>query len=249
MLYKFFLSKKGFTLTEIMIVFTILSILTAVAVPIMGTLLHKQKINDCKNQREAISAVVIQTTSGMIDNGKKQPAILFNNLQSDHYTAYPGDGVNGNMDDAYVGQPCFILWSEKVDTVKDSADVPHTINQLPVSIGDIRGKHRDEIQSTWTQYPNYGRTAYSYNDGCAYDAEYAAKHQEEKTPRTNPAATCFLKKKALKNTPLYNFMDNYEVPVCPFVDDYTSKDEPEYFYYIFADATVLCSCPDCNEAD
>ena len=58
-----------------------------------------------------------------------------------------------------------------------------------------------------------------------------------------------LKKKSLQNTPIYHFFDNIEIPVCPLADDYTSRGEPEYFYYFFADGTVLCSCPDCNEAD
>ena len=253
MLYKFLRSKKGFTLTELMVIATILAILTAISVPIMANVSHKQKLNDCINQREVISAVLFQVTSGMMDNGKKQPSIDFSNLQADHYTTYPGDGVIGNKDDAYVGQPCFILWCEKVDNTKDSVGVSHTINQLPVTIGAIRGSHREKITNS-NQYPNYGKTAYSYNDGCAYNEEYAEKHPQEFSPHTNPQATCFLKKKSLENKALYTYLNNFEIPICPFVKyyssaDYLNKVKPEYYYYIFADGTVLCSCPECNEAD
>ncbi len=248
MLYKFLRSKKGFTLVEIVVVVSILSVLTAISVPLVGSILRKQKINDCINQREVISATISQAMSGMFDNGKKQPSLNLSNLQEDHRCTYPGDGVTGNKDDAYVGKQCFILWNEKVDTVKDSKGTSHTINQLPFTLGDLRGKHRDTI-SNWSTYPNYAKTAYSYNDGCSYDADYAEKHPSEKTPRTNPQATCFLKKKVLGDQPFYEYLDNMEIPVCPFVDDYTAKDEPEFFYYIFEDGTVLCSCPDCNALD
>ncbi len=251
MLYKFLLSKKGFTLVELMVVATILGILTAVSIPVFSSIMHKQRLNDCKNQRTVFSATIEQIMSGMMDSGKKQPKIDFSQLQSDHYTQYPGDGVKGNLDDAYVGKNCFILWNEKVDTIKDSAGTTHAINQLPVTFGDVRGKHRSTI-SNWQEYANDSKSPYSYNDGCAYDAKYAAEHINEKSPKTNPQAVCFLKKTDLAADFLYEYLfldEKGTLPVCPLVGEYTSKNEPEYFYYIFEDGTVLCSCPDCNTAE
>lgn len=75
MLYKFLNSKKGFTLTEIMVVVLIMSILVAVAVPILITSIKTQKINDCKNQCTVIETAVKQAMYGMMDNGKKQSKI------------------------------------------------------------------------------------------------------------------------------------------------------------------------------
>ena len=214
MLYKFLRSKKGFTLVELMVVAAILSVLTAVSIPLVGSLLKQQRRNDCINQREVISATIKQAMYGMLDNGKRQPVIDFEKLQDDHYCAYPGDGVDGNADDAYVNKRCFILWSGKVDSVKDSQDITHTINQVAFTLGDLRGGYRTSSDM-------------SYNEGC--EAGY------------------YLKKNALKDDPFYEYLDNDEIPVCPFADEYTDK--PEYFYYIFEDGTVLCSCPECNETD
>lgn len=51
-----------------------------------------------------------------------------------------------------------------------------------------------------------------------------------------------LKKKKLENNKFYMYLANEEIPVCPFSDE-----DNEYYYYIFEDGTVLCSCPECHE--
>ena len=219
MLYKFLRSKKGFTLTELMIVVTILGILTAVAIPLFSGLLRKQRQNDCENQRVVIEAVVKQAMAGLLDNGKKQPKINFEKLTlNQECCLYPGDGVTGNGDDTYVYKKCFILWNAHVDNVIDSEGTQHTIKQDPFTVSALRGGYRDTSIT-------------SYNEGC--DAGY------------------YLKKKYLEEdkVPLYIFLDNEEIPVCPFVENYNAQNEPEYFYYVFEDGTVLCSCPHCNEVD
>ncbi len=52
-----------------------------------------------------------------------------------------------------------------------------------------------------------------------------------------------LKKKKLENEEFYTFLANQEIPVCPFSDP--DKGE-NYYYYIFEDGTVICSCPECH---
>ncbi len=56
----------------------------------------------------------------------------------------------------------------------------------------------------------------------------------------------YLKKKRLENVEFYKYLDNAEIPVCPFADDNNSQG---YYYCIFFDGTVCCTCPECNEAD
>lgn len=51
-----------------------------------------------------------------------------------------------------------------------------------------------------------------------------------------------LKKKKLADVKFYKYLANQEIPVCPF-EDKTN----DYYYYIFEDGTVLCSCPECHE--
>ena len=53
----------------------------------------------------------------------------------------------------------------------------------------------------------------------------------------------YLKKEKLKNIEFYTYLANQEIPVCPFSDP--DKDEI-YYYYIFEDGTVICSCPECH---
>lgn len=54
----------------------------------------------------------------------------------------------------------------------------------------------------------------------------------------------YLKKKKYKDTPFYIWFANQEIPVCPFNDPDNGEN---YYYYIFEDGSVLCSCPECHE--
>lgn len=146
MLYRFFVSKKGFTMMEILVVVLVLGILVAIAVPIFTDGLKKQRQNDCRNQRLVIQTTIQQAMYGMIDNGRRQEKIYFTDLQSDHYCQYPGDGVSGNADDAFVGQNCFVIWYNKIDAT----------NQVVFTLGDLRGGYRD-----LNRYEEY-------KDGCNY---------------------------------------------------------------------------------
>lgn len=53
----------------------------------------------------------------------------------------------------------------------------------------------------------------------------------------------YLKKKKLENVEFYKYLANQEIPVCPFSDP---DNDEIYYYYIFEDGTVMCSCPECH---
>jgi hypothetical protein len=52
-----------------------------------------------------------------------------------------------------------------------------------------------------------------------------------------------LKRKGLEDVAFYTFLSSSEIPRCAF-----ETDNEKYSYYIFPDATVLCSCKECCEA-
>lgn len=53
----------------------------------------------------------------------------------------------------------------------------------------------------------------------------------------------YLKREDLEDVEFYTFLSNSEIPKCAF-----ETDSEKYSYYIFPDATVLCSCRECIEA-
>ena len=53
----------------------------------------------------------------------------------------------------------------------------------------------------------------------------------------------WLKKKALADVKFYTYLDNHEVPVCPFQE---KNDGDPYYYYVLEDGTVHCTCESDN---
>ncbi len=140
MLYRYLLSKKGFTMMEILICVLILGILVGIAVPIFSNVIAIRKKQDCQNQRVVVEGLVSEAMTGMMDNGKKQPKIYFNRVQGDHKTTYPE--TPGDSDNAYQGEECFLL-------------APTANGQVAFTLGDLRGGYRDiNIEE--------------YNKGCDY---------------------------------------------------------------------------------
>jgi prepilin-type N-terminal cleavage/methylation domain-containing protein len=244
------LSKKGFTLLELMTVVFILGVLVAVTVPAYTGIVNSKKKQDCENQRKIIETAVIQAMNGMMDNGRKQNKIYFNSIESQFIANYPT--TKGDGDNQYEGVTCLMLVGEYMcstdaERIANASPLPQGSSTAPFTLGALRGGYRD-----LNVYPDY-------KDGCDY-------------------ANNYLKKKRLENEPFYKLeiltkdekgndifspvFFNREIPVCPFAD-YTNKDvngnfitEDDYFYYIISDDNngssmeaeikVLCSCEHCH---
>ncbi len=230
-MFRFFCSKKGFTVIELMTVVIVLGILTAIAVPIFSVGLKKQRQDDCRNQRLVIQTAVQQAMYGMIDNGKRQEKIDFTKMQSDYYSVYKADNIVGNSDDDYNGKSCFVLWYTKFNTTEQIHTDTGASNQQPMTLAGLRGGYRplsdddDKVNGL------------DYDEGCKQGyylkkKKYTA-HMEGNT--------------WVEATKFYVFLDNSEIPVCPFAEaEYSQSKAPEYMYFIFEDGTVLCSCPECH---
>lgn len=204
MLYRFLLSKKGFTMMEILIVVIVMGILVSVAVPVFVSGLKKQRLDDCRNQCLVIQTAVQQAMFGMIDNGKRQETINIAGwadggalVKKQHV---PGDGINISDDYNY-----------KYYTVLDKN----------LTLSAIRGGYRplsdddDKVNGL------------DYDEGCKQ-----GYYLKKKKYQTNA-------------TPFYIFLDNAEIPICPFDDE----KNPQHYYCIFEDGKVVCSGEECNEVE
>lgn len=222
MLYRFLLSKKGYSFVEVLIVVVVLGILVAVGVPIFVSGYRAQAVKDCNNQKTIVSTLFGEVTTGMMDSGTTQDKVDFSRVQADHKATYPGDGVNGTKDDAYVGKDCFVL-------IEDQG-IP---GKIAFTIGDIRGGYFG--QNAWNSYAEVVRVHGSY------DEYYTEKYD------LGVERGYYLKKQAMENEKFYLHFTNQEIPVCPFADFDNNSTTDDYRYYIFEDGTVVCSCPHCNE--
>ena len=242
-MYHFLRSKKGFTLTEIFTCIIILGILCAVGVPLYTGVSKKHKIQECDNNCQMISTVIQEVMYGMVDNGKKQEYFI---------KGAESDWMSCNAPNNYM----FFLSDNKADCQKSCVIYFKHFNLSGPGdrywqIASLVSRNRiSSLGSEFTVNGKYYKNNYwcseisddefyglrigdirggyrpdtykDYNDGC--DHGY------------------FLKKKALADRFLTEYLANAEVPVCPFDKDGI------YHYYVFADGTVLCSCPDCVNA-
>ncbi len=217
MFFNIIRSKKGISFVEILVVVIVLGILTAVAVPIFSLTLDKQKIKDCQSQCTVIEAQVREAMYGMIDNGAAQ---------------YKRDSALTPV----VPKEVYINFSKvqsdhkttyAADTIDGNGDDEYKNKECFVLIYDqqIPGKIAFTLGDLRGGYRPSNIP--DYNDGCKQGYH--------------------LKKKKLENTKFYEYLANVEIPVCPYADYKDSDTTNNYFYYIFEDGTVLCSCPKCHE--
>lgn len=223
MLYKFLRSKKGFTLVELTVVATILGILTAVSVPLFGSILKKQRLNDCKNQSTVIAAAVQQAMYGMMDSGKRQEKIIF------------PTGC-----DVVDGKNCFILTQDA--TCFTLGDLRGGYRDRISNISDF------DKNNTITEYSYNDGCAYVPG----YETEYPdRKDWPENNPQAtcflkkkhleNTAFYTFLENS--------EYEPGQKIPVCPLADFEDADENNDYFYYILEDGSVHCSNPECREAE
>lgn len=190
MLYKFLLSKKGFTMIEILIVVIVLGVLVSVAVPVFSAVLEKQRLNDCRNQCLTIETAVKQAMNGMIDNGKKQDKITF------VCTTVSGSAVVESNEDVSDGT---LPTGEKYFKLTGDPDTCFTLAEL-------RGGYRT---GTFAEFEHQGLDA--YKKGCD-DGHYLKKlkyqYNENEPDFKGTPFYAFL---ALD-------IDG-SIPVCPFADE------------------------------
>lgn len=209
MLYKYLNSKKGFTLTELLAVVLILGVLLAIAVPIFDTGLRKQKEKDCQNQRLVMETAVKQAMYGMIDNGARQPEITFK------CTVVGADGIGASIAAPHTSD-------DPTDNEKRCfifTDDPETC----FTFAELRGGYR---VGTYDEFKT--QTAEDYKEGCN-NGQYLKKLKYQYNAEDS----------SFKGVPFYDFLDNSEVPVCPFAPE---ENPHKYYYYVVSDGTVHCTC-------
>ncbi|MEE1502913.1 MAG: prepilin-type N-terminal cleavage/methylation domain-containing protein [Acutalibacteraceae bacterium] len=189
MLYKYLNSKKGFTMVEILVVVLVMGILVGVAVPVFGSAIKKQRLDDCRNQCLTIETAVKQAMNGMVDNGKKQEKISFK------CSKVSGSAIVASTQSiAKVGpngENCFILTND-----------PATC----FTLAELRGGYR---VGTFAEFDTQGLDA--YKRGCD-NGQYLKKlkyqyDEDDATFRGTPFYE-FL-----------SLDENGDIPVCPFADE------------------------------
>lgn len=231
MFYSFLRSEKGFTLVELMIVVVILGILVAVGVPVYISSETANRKKDCDSQCVVIESIVGQAMSGMMDSGKRQYTIPAT-------STYPGDGVEGNMDDKYVGMPCLVLNNS-------------------LTLGDIRGQHRSSCEICKDKN-------LSYSEGCwglkrvANDVELACS-EGHFLKKTDMAGTAFYNFFQNQEIPVCPFADSENTDGYYYfivVDDkgttmnsatYTNIEKRDRVWEQDDEIVILCNCPKCND--
>lgn len=254
-MFKLFLSKKGFSLTEIMTVVVILGILAAVSVPIFHNSVKSQNINECKNNIVIIETAIKQGMTGMFDNGKPQ-----NNADGVFYINFDHADPN-HVSTTVVNNEtvrCFKLEENesKAFTLADLRCGYYTIEQAVDDVKNIN-ENRKVINANYITDPkNWEWEKYVLNlgiitedeDGNPLPFEEIALQIEpdkyemgckktKKNQLSSESDGYFLKKSDMGETKFYTFFDNQETPECPF----STKASPCY-YYILEDGTVFCDC-------
>ncbi len=93
-MFKFFKSKKGFTLVELMIVVVIMAILVAVAVPVFSAVTKNSRIKTCAANRREIVVQLNNYTMGAVDGVQNVYDMSFS-IVSDGDIGVLGNDISG----------------------------------------------------------------------------------------------------------------------------------------------------------
>lgn len=239
-MFKFLISKKGFTLVELAICVLVLGILTAIAIPVFSISLKSKKIEDCKSNRIIIESTIEEVMLGYMDNGRPQRLYDDGNYSDDLNDKYSDNDVNPLT--MFFWKPLTSLTTVeyKGETVK-CFKLTNDEENLIFTISDIRGGWNGKYDPEEIVDCTEVRDSDDYINGCltVYD-------DKDSTERVIIQENRFyLKKRELAKTPFYTYLDlsmyRGDVPKCPF-----STKNNTYFYYILEDGSVICSCPHCQ---
>lgn len=279
-MFKFFYSKKGFTLTELLICVIILAIISGVAVPIFDKKQKKQKVEECIRNCQLIESTIKEVMYGMVDNGKKQEYFVEDTIwqkSSPTYGRIKDRGESHFGCEKYQSSITGVTYSKKCCILLSTSFANGTGSIATITGGCIRAEDRESTKTHLKRINYDGFTDdsddYFHSGENRYlHAIYGGSTNEFYTylgfALTNVASECvtignirggyrynsslsysdgckygaFLKKKALADKPLTDYLANGEIPICPF------EKGQYYVYYILFDGTVICGCKKCLKA-
>ncbi len=258
-MFKYLVSKKGYTFVEVMTVVVVLGILVAVAVPVFGAGLNNSRKKDCESNRIMINSVIEQVMTGQMDNGKPQKIpYKFYMYQGDqqieisrskYLNIQEENSKKQNEEDkikVYVEEKLMLFFDKNytsLTTIEYNNEIVKCFKltnkeeekDLIFTLSDIRGGWHGSID--YNSFKN-SNISTDYDD-YKYDAEIRYSISNPNVVQTD--SRYYLKKRKLGDIPFYTYLSNQEIPICPFTDD-----DNEYYYYILEDGSVHCTNPECK---
>lgn len=218
MFFRLLKYKKGYTLVELMVTVTILGILTAVAVPVYFSNYKEKAREDCENQRIVVETLVKEAMTGMLDSGAAQ----YKKETIAHPSPLPG------LKETYEHKSLWIDFSKVSEEHKTTYSADNITGNAD---DDYNGDTCFKLTADEDEAFTLGELRGGYRTNASLEYSEGCKQGY------------YLKKKKYENTAFYKWLANQEIPVCPFSDP---EENEIYYYYIFEDGTVLCSCPECH---
>lgn len=117
-MYKYLISKKGFTLVELLSCVAIMGVLVCIAIPAFNGIIYAKRKEDCKNNRILIQHLVESIMLGMEDNGKPQDVIP---------GLCEGNAVSGD----FLNETHIVSFNGEEDLLPPAEPVPPTKPEIP----------------------------------------------------------------------------------------------------------------------